>query len=226
MSPPPPHFSSSTGSEPSLSGSELNLAPPKPGNQPKPGPIDNSALCVPEILDGNQKKLPSLTNEGGLLKRASPLVEGQDFVLLTEEIWKVFTLWYGTADTTFYGPSLPRKVNLTCSWSILATPFQSCSASLLISFVAHLSCFQVSEDGQLELYPVLFKIYRHSNQPLNRPGGMWQTIQGLFGGGANAMATPISGNGDVPGAVAPPPPKRTLYYQAAFNKKTTIKEVW
>lgn len=37
------------------------------------------------------------------------LVEGNQFVLLPEVIWKVFTLWYGTAGYS-NGPALPRLV--------------------------------------------------------------------------------------------------------------------
>ena len=159
---------SSPGSEPSLSGSELNIdqqpkpvpidqqskpvpidqqskpvpidqqskpvpidQQPKPvpiDQQPKPGPIDNSVLCEPDILDSSQKKLPSLTNEGGLLKHT--LVEGRDFVPLPEEVWKVFTLWYGTADTTFYGPSLPRKVSFYFLLVRFNHALLSCSVTL------------------------------------------------------------------------------------------------
>ena len=75
---------------------------------------------------------------------------------------------------------------------------------------------------------MLFKIYRHSNPPSQKSGGVLQSIStwlGFGGGAATPMATPLPGSGDVPGAVAPPPPKRVPYYQAAFNKKTTIKEV-
>ena len=112
----------------------------------RPGPIDNSVLCIPD--PSGSKKLPSLTNEGThsiafcitsvyygvtpanlciLLCHNSPLlhdalvcvtggrlvrqllVEGKQFVLLPEVIWKVFTLWYGTAGYSG-GPALPRMV--------------------------------------------------------------------------------------------------------------------
>lgn len=47
---------------------------------------------------------------GGQLVRQQLLVEGNDFVLLPEVVWRAFTLWYGTAGHSG-GPPLPRTVS-------------------------------------------------------------------------------------------------------------------
>lgn len=65
----------------------------------KPGPINNSGLIsVPT------SKVPSLTGEGGQLKR-NILLRGRDFLLVPSSLWKALVQWYrGT-------PALPRQVN-------------------------------------------------------------------------------------------------------------------
>lgn len=45
-----------------------------------------------------------LTGEGGRLKRNVPLVQGRDFVLVPDSLWKALQQWYGGA------PALPRQV--------------------------------------------------------------------------------------------------------------------
>lgn len=66
---------------------------------PKPGQIDNSALVTP-----NQYKVMTLTNEGGRLKRDVMMVDGKDFKLVPEAVWKALSTWYGGS------PALPRTV--------------------------------------------------------------------------------------------------------------------
>lgn len=67
-------------------------------------------------------QIPQLTSEGGRLKRNIPLVQGRDFVLIPDSLWKVLQQWYGGA------PALPRQVcnyvlinlfdNFKCSYFI------------------------------------------------------------------------------------------------------------
>ncbi len=96
----------------------------------KPLPIENSTLCVQE--SSANKKLPSLTNEGksetfslagcigvcvsvgGRLVGSRLLVEGKDFVLLPEAIWKVFVSWY-CSSAYISIPALPRTVRHYCA---------------------------------------------------------------------------------------------------------------
>ncbi|XP_066148846.1 ubiquitin carboxyl-terminal hydrolase 32 isoform X1 [Euwallacea fornicatus] len=64
-----------------------------------PGPIDNSNL----VADSNYK-VPTLTGEGGRLKRDTTLVQHRDFELVPDSLWKALAMWYG-------GPlPLPRQV--------------------------------------------------------------------------------------------------------------------
>ncbi|XP_060562624.1 ubiquitin carboxyl-terminal hydrolase 32-like [Ruditapes philippinarum] len=66
---------------------------------PKPSKIDNSSLVIP-----NQYKVMTLTNEGGRLKRDVMMVDGKDFKLVPEPVWKALSTWYGGC------PALPRTV--------------------------------------------------------------------------------------------------------------------
>lgn len=65
-----------------------------------PGPIDNSML----LAANPYKVVPTLTGEGGRLKREIPLVQHRDFELVPEALWKALSQWYGGA------LSLPRQV--------------------------------------------------------------------------------------------------------------------
>ncbi|XP_030745241.1 ubiquitin carboxyl-terminal hydrolase 32 isoform X3 [Sitophilus oryzae] len=64
-----------------------------------PGPIDNSSLVAESTF-----KVPTLTGEGGRLKRETPLAQHRDFELVPDSLWKALSMWYG-------GPlPLPRQV--------------------------------------------------------------------------------------------------------------------
>ena len=62
----------------------------------------------------------TLTNEGGRLKRDMMLVDGKDFKLVPDLVWKALSTWYGGS------PALPRTVSVlrkmgskgTFSWSV------------------------------------------------------------------------------------------------------------
>ncbi|XP_058129653.1 ubiquitin carboxyl-terminal hydrolase 32 [Anopheles coustani] len=65
-----------------------------------PGTIDNGSLIAPHIY----KQIPTLTGEGGRLKRDLTLVQHRDFELVPDSLWKALAQWYG-------GPlPLPRQV--------------------------------------------------------------------------------------------------------------------
>ncbi|CAH0394748.1 unnamed protein product [Bemisia tabaci] len=74
--------------------------PGRRGVMPRPGPIDNSNLVAAPTY-----KVPSLTAEGGKLKRHL-LTRGRDFELVPESLWTALSDWYGGA------PRLPRQVIL------------------------------------------------------------------------------------------------------------------
>lgn len=65
-----------------------------------PGPIDNSNL----IATNPYKNVPTLTGEGGRLKREVPLSQGRDFELVPDTLWKALSQWYGGS------LALPRQV--------------------------------------------------------------------------------------------------------------------
>jgi len=52
-------------------------------------------------------QVPTLTNEGGILKRDRRLQRGLDYEIVPESLWKALALWYGKG--TF---ALPRTVSL------------------------------------------------------------------------------------------------------------------
>ncbi|XP_015223155.2 ubiquitin carboxyl-terminal hydrolase 32 isoform X2 [Lepisosteus oculatus] len=65
----------------------------------KPGAIDNQPLVTQEPL-----KAPTLTMEGGRLKRSPYLVQDRDFKTVPEPVWRALYHWYGA------NLSLPRPV--------------------------------------------------------------------------------------------------------------------
>ena len=50
--------------------------------------------------------MPTLTNEGGCLKRDRRLQQGIDYEIVPESLWKALALWYGKG--TF---AVPRTVS-------------------------------------------------------------------------------------------------------------------
>lgn len=66
-----------------------------------PGVIDNSSLISPVPY---KQQIPTLTGEGGRLKRDLTLAQHRDFELVPDSLWKALAQWYG-------GPlPLPRQV--------------------------------------------------------------------------------------------------------------------
>ncbi|XP_041949811.1 ubiquitin carboxyl-terminal hydrolase 32-like isoform X1 [Alosa sapidissima] len=65
----------------------------------RPGAIDNQTLVTSEPL-----KAPTLTMEGGLLRRSPRLSHGRDFEVVPEPVWRALYHWYGA------NLSLPRPV--------------------------------------------------------------------------------------------------------------------
>ena len=55
-------------------------------------------------------QVPTLTNEGGCLKRDRRLRQGVDYEIVSESMWKALALWYGKG--TF---ALPRTVSTSLS---------------------------------------------------------------------------------------------------------------
>ncbi|EMP37715.1 Ubiquitin carboxyl-terminal hydrolase 32 [Chelonia mydas] len=68
-------------------------------NPQRPGAIDNQPLVTQEPV-----KAASLTLEGGRLKRSPHLVEGRDYKMVPEPVWRALYHWYGA------NLALPRPV--------------------------------------------------------------------------------------------------------------------
>uniref|UniRef100_A0A7M4EVG0 ubiquitinyl hydrolase 1 n=1 Tax=Crocodylus porosus TaxID=8502 RepID=A0A7M4EVG0_CROPO len=68
-------------------------------NPSKPGAIDNQPLVTQEPV-----KAASLTMEGGRLKQSPHLVEGRDYIMVPEPVWRALYHWYGA------NLALPRPV--------------------------------------------------------------------------------------------------------------------
>ena len=89
----------------------------------------------------------------------------------------------------------------------------------------------------MELYPIMFKIYRHTTvpPPVKQSSLPWPlpailTSMGFMGSTSSQAPPPAPLIGAGAGGPAsdggqPIIPRRVLYYQAAFDKPTTIKEV-
>lgn len=93
---------------------------------------------------------------------------------------------------------------------------------------------QISENGEIELYPVSFKVYRHTTvPPPTKPSHLpWPLPALLSSMGLMSSPSPPQLSAPTPLLAAgagegtqPVIPRRVLYYQAAFNKSTTVKEV-
>ncbi|KAI2656254.1 Ubiquitin carboxyl-terminal hydrolase 32 [Labeo rohita] len=65
----------------------------------RPGAIDNQPLVTTDPM-----KAPTLTMEGGRLKKSQQLVAGRDFETVPEPVWRALYHWYGA------NLSLPRPV--------------------------------------------------------------------------------------------------------------------
>ncbi|XP_051966292.1 ubiquitin carboxyl-terminal hydrolase 32-like isoform X2 [Xyrauchen texanus] len=70
----------------------------------RPGAIDNQPLVTTEPM-----KAPTLTMEGGRLKKSQQLIAGRDFETVPEPVWRALYHWYGA------NLSLPRPVIMSTS---------------------------------------------------------------------------------------------------------------
>ncbi|KAJ7308868.1 hypothetical protein JRQ81_008142 [Phrynocephalus forsythii] len=68
-------------------------------NPQRPGAIDNQPLVTQEPA-----KAPTLTLEGGRLKQSPHLIQGKDYEIVPEPVWRALYHWYGA------NLSLPRPV--------------------------------------------------------------------------------------------------------------------
>ncbi|XP_052268914.1 ubiquitin carboxyl-terminal hydrolase 32-like isoform X1 [Dreissena polymorpha] len=147
----------------------------------KPGQIDNSSLVMPSLY-----KVMTLTNEGGRLKRDVMMVDGTDFKLVSEPVWKALSTWYGGS------PALPRTVIPGIGGEVMA---------------------------ELELYPVLVRLYRHQLQ-VQRPVQTTSFTSMMSGIGGMAINTVSTLTNHVQ------QPRRILSFTACFSRCHTIQQIY
>lgn len=82
-----------------------------------------SRACL--ILVSMPPQAPTLTMEGGRLKRSLQRAPGRDFEMVPEPVWRAFYHWYGA------NLSLPRPVSEDCRRTTAASqPQCRCEAGL------------------------------------------------------------------------------------------------
>uniref|UniRef100_A0A182PRW5 ubiquitinyl hydrolase 1 n=1 Tax=Anopheles epiroticus TaxID=199890 RepID=A0A182PRW5_9DIPT len=156
-----------------------------------PGTIDNSCLIAPNIY----KQIPTLTGEGGRLKRDLTLVQHRDFELVPDSLWKALAQWYG-------GPlPLPRQV---------IQPHSNGDVELEL-YPLNLRILR----HQSQPPP-------HQQQHGQMAGSSaWASMSGGYGAlTTGSYPTSVS---SVPSVLHPP--KKYLAYTAAFSRLATVKQV-
>uniref|UniRef100_A0A1L8DSS4 ubiquitinyl hydrolase 1 n=1 Tax=Nyssomyia neivai TaxID=330878 RepID=A0A1L8DSS4_9DIPT len=158
-----------------------------------PGPIDNRSLIAPTIY----KNVPTLTGEGGRLKRDSTLAQHRDFELVPDSLWKALSLWY-------QGPlPLPRQV--------IQPPGNP----------------EVEVELYPLNLRILRHHYPQNQTPQQQQqNSLGSNAWGIVSGGYGVLNTPSGITGNVTAStMALQPPKKYLAYMAAFSKLATVKQV-
>uniref|UniRef100_A0A2M4A0P1 ubiquitinyl hydrolase 1 n=1 Tax=Anopheles triannulatus TaxID=58253 RepID=A0A2M4A0P1_9DIPT len=158
-----------------------------------PGPIDNSSLIAPHIF----KQIPTLTGEGGRLKRDTTLVQHRDFELVPDSLWKALAQWYG-------GPlPLPRQVIQPQANGEVELELYPLNLRILrhqSQPAAHQQQHQMGAAGG---------------------GSAWASMSGGYGAlTAGSYPTSVSNVSTVL-----QPPKKYLAYTAAFSRLATVRQV-
>ncbi|XP_053671807.1 ubiquitin carboxyl-terminal hydrolase 32 [Anopheles nili] len=156
-----------------------------------PGTIDNNCLIAPHIY----KPIPTLTGEGGRLKRDLTLVQHRDFELVPDSLWKALAQWYG-------GPlPLPRQVIQPHSNGDVELELYPLNLRIL----RHQS--------------VPAQHQQHHGQIAG--SSAWASMSGGYG--ALTTGNYSSTVSSVPTVLQPP--KKYLAYTAAFSRLATVKQV-
>ncbi|GAB0091632.1 ubiquitin carboxyl-terminal hydrolase 32 [Sergentomyia squamirostris] len=161
-----------------------------------PGAIDNRSLIAPTIY----KNVPTLTGEGGRLKRDSTLAQHRDFELVPDSLWKALALWY-------QGPlPLPRQVIQPPGNPDVEVELYPLNLRILRH---HYQSNQTSQPQQ---------------QQQQQQSSLGSNAWGIVSGGYGVLNTPSSVTA---GSLASnmQPPKKYLAYMAAFSKLATVKQV-
>ncbi len=163
------------------------------------------------------------------------LKEFKDYYVLPHEVWRALIVWYGATGYNTVS-TLPRTVRIN---GVIQKYMYYFSPSLLSPYPPIPPPFPLSplslsppqvidDDGNLELYPITFKVYKHTTLPANKhtKATPWSSFLELIGyirgtSDTGTMATP----GLIGDSAQPILPRRVLYYTASFDWNTTVQEV-
>lgn len=157
-----------------------------------PGIIDNNNLIAPS----SYKNIPTLTGEGGRLKRDLLLVQHRDYELVPESLWKALSQWYK-------GPlPLPRQVIQPPNSPDVELELYP----LNIRIMRHHPPPPVAQQPPVSTWGAVHGGY----------GAMTSS---------NTYSSANTSNGGTVSPASLQPPKRYLAYTAAFSRLATVKQV-
>uniref|UniRef100_A0AAQ5Z4W9 Ubiquitin carboxyl-terminal hydrolase 32 n=1 Tax=Amphiprion ocellaris TaxID=80972 RepID=A0AAQ5Z4W9_AMPOC len=184
----------------------------------RPGAIDNQPL-----VNTDPMKAPTLTMEGGRLKRSLQLVPGRDFETVPEPVWRALYHWYGA------NLSLPRPV-------ILESKTGQAELELFPRYLLFLRQQPATRSPQSNIWVNMGMASLRMFPPyLPPPRGNVSVQQDQSKPSTNALLTcadcvlgsvcyclcPLAGNVPSPNA----PLKRMLAYTGCFSRMGTIKDI-
>lgn len=160
-----------------------------------PGTIDNQCLVEGSVY----KNVPTLTGEGGRLKRDTTLCQHRDFELVPDSLWRALSMWYN-------GPlALPRQVIQPAS----APEVELELYPLNLRILRH----QNPQPSGMA-----------ATAANNVIASTWGAVGGAYGALSNTGASG-SGVGGSPQAAALQTPKKYLAYLAAFSRLATVRQM-
>uniref|UniRef100_A0A7N8YIJ3 Ubiquitin carboxyl-terminal hydrolase 32 n=1 Tax=Mastacembelus armatus TaxID=205130 RepID=A0A7N8YIJ3_9TELE len=178
---------------------------PSPLTAQRPGAIDNQPLVTTDPM-----KAPTLTMEGGRLKRSLQLVSGRDFETVPEPVWRALYHWYGA------NLSLPRPV-------ILESKTGQAELELFPRYLLFLRQQPATRSPQSNIWVNMGMTSLRMFPPyLPPPRGNVSLQQEQSKLLKNASLTCHS-SGNVPSPNAPL--KRVLAYTGCFSRMGTIKDI-
>jgi ubiquitin carboxyl-terminal hydrolase 6/32 len=162
-------------------------------NRTSLGCIDNSTL----LAVNPYKAVPTLTGEGGRLKKEVPLVQHRDFELVPEALWKALSSWYGGA------LALPRQVVKPPNTDELEIELYPLNLKIL-------------RHQQQQTQPNSMSAPVHTSA--------WNSISSGYGALSNAggYGPVMHANNNNNSMIVP---KKYLAYIAAFSRLATIRQV-
>lgn len=167
-----------------------------------PGTIDNQCLVEQSVY----KNVPTLTGEGGRLKRDTTLCQHRDFELVPDSLWRALSMWYN-------GPlALPRQVIQPVDSDEVELELYPLSLRIL----RHQSPSRPPNG-----------VSGYGSAANNVIASTWSAVGGAYGALSSAGGYHGGGSqqGVVAAAAALQPPKKYLAYLAAFSRLATVRQV-